>query len=106
MTVGVRYHCVALHLRGTELRTEPSPQVIDNEDRIPFSNPKVQALGIIADSNNFASDFFYTDNQGSSYHDDPQRIENWDSYGKPIYAPGAGRVIATEMVVHRGRRAL
>ena|SRR5579862_643649 len=63
--------------------------------RIPFSNPKVQALGIIADSNNFASDFIYTDDQGSSYHDDPQRIENWYSYGKPIYAPGAGRVIAT-----------
>jgi murein DD-endopeptidase MepM/ murein hydrolase activator NlpD len=25
----------------------------------------------------------------------PRRIENWYSYGKPVYAPGAGQVIAT-----------
>lgn len=63
--------------------------------RIPFSNPKVKALGIVADSNNFAADFIYTDDQGVRYHGDPRRIENWYSYGKPIYAPGAGTVIAT-----------
>ena len=63
--------------------------------RIPFSNPRVRALGIVADSNNFAADFIYTDDQGHEYHGSPRRIENWYSYGKPVYAPGAGQVIAT-----------
>lgn len=60
--------------------------------RIPFSNP---ALGIVADSNNFAVDFVYTDEQGRQHRGDPRRLENWYSYGKPIYAPGAGTVLAT-----------
>lgn len=63
--------------------------------RVPFSNPRVQALGIVADSNNFAADFVYTDDQAHEYHGDPQRLENWYGYGKPVYAPGAGLVIAT-----------
>lgn len=62
--------------------------------RIPFSNPKVKALGILADSNNFAADFVYTDDEGRYYRGDPRRIDNWYGYGKPIYAPGAGTVIA------------
>ena len=43
---------------------------------------KVKALGIVADSNNFAMDFIYTDAQGGAYHDDPQRRENWYGYGR------------------------
>lgn len=62
--------------------------------RIPFSNPRVKALGIVADSNNFAADFIYTDDQGHEYRGNPGHVENWYSYGKPIYAPGAGTVIA------------
>ncbi len=61
--------------------------------RVPF-NPKVQAMGIMANSNEFANDFIYTDSRGRPYHDDPRRIENWYSYGKPIYAPGGGKVVA------------
>lgn len=63
--------------------------------RVPLGDPKVQALGIIANSNNFASDFIYLDAQGREYHDDPRKLENWYSYGRPIYAPGAGVVLAT-----------
>jgi peptidase M23-like protein len=62
--------------------------------RVPFSSAKVKALGIVADSNDFAMDFIYTDDQGRAYHDDPQKLENWYGYGKPIFAPGAGTVIA------------
>ena len=60
--------------------------------RVPFGNSKVQAMGIAANSNEFASDFIYTDEQGRTYHGDPRKLENWYGYGKPIYAPGAGIV--------------
>jgi Peptidase family M23 len=60
-----------------------------------FFDPKVKALGITANSNNFASDFIYLDAQGREYHDDPRKLDNWYGYGQPIYAPGAGVVLAT-----------
>jgi hypothetical protein len=62
--------------------------------RVPISDPKVQARGITANSNDFASDFIYLDAQGREYHDDPRRLDNWYGYGQPIYAPGAGVVLA------------
>ena len=62
--------------------------------RVPLGDPKVQALGITANSNDFASDFIYLDAQGREYHDDPRKLDNWYSYGQPIYAPGAGVVLA------------
>ena len=63
--------------------------------RVPFGNAKVRALGITGNSNEFASDFIYTDDEGEALRGDPRRVENWYSYGKPIYAPGAGTVLAT-----------
>ncbi|HEY2835393.1 MAG TPA: M23 family metallopeptidase [Rhizomicrobium sp.] len=60
--------------------------------RVPMSNPKVAAMGITANSNEFAMDFIYTDEAGREYKGDPQKKENWPSYGKPIFAPGAGVV--------------
>ena len=66
-----------------------------HHQRVPLSNSKVQSLGITANSNNFASDFIYVDEQGREYHDDPRILENWYGYGRPIYAPGAGVVLAT-----------
>jgi hypothetical protein len=62
--------------------------------RVPLSNSRVQALGITANSNDFASDLIYLDAQGREYHDDPRELEHWYGYGKPIYAPGAGVVLA------------
>ena len=62
--------------------------------RVPLGNPNVQALGIRANSNDFASDFIYVDAHGLEYHDDPRRLDNWYGYDKPIYAPGAGVVLA------------
>jgi hypothetical protein len=66
-----------------------------HHQRVPLGNSRVQMLGITANSNNFASDFIYLGEQGREYHDDPRILENWYSYGKPIYAPGAGVVLAT-----------
>jgi hypothetical protein len=66
-----------------------------HHQRVPLSNSQVKSLGITANSNNFASDFIYVDGQGRAYHDDPRILENWYGYGKPIYAPGAGIVLAT-----------
>ncbi|HUO03043.1 MAG TPA: M23 family metallopeptidase [Rhizomicrobium sp.] len=63
--------------------------------RVPFSMARVKAMGITANSNEFASDFIYTDAQGNAYHGDPRVTENWYSYGKPIYAPGSGTVRET-----------
>ena len=63
--------------------------------RVPLGNPKVRALGIRGNSNDFASDFIYVDEQGKTFHDDPRKLENWYGYGKAIYAPGAGTVLAT-----------
>ena len=66
-----------------------------HHQRVPLGDPKVQALGITANSNDFASDFIYVDGQGREYHDDARNLENWYGYGKPVYAPGAGIVLAT-----------
>ena len=61
--------------------------------RVPMSNARVKAMGITANSNQFAMDFIYTDAQGNQFKGDPQRKENWFSYGKPVFAPGAGVVV-------------
>ena len=63
--------------------------------RVPLGNARVKAIGITANTNEFASDFIYTDAEGREYKGDPRKAENWFSYGKPIYAPGAGVVNET-----------
>lgn len=63
--------------------------------RVPLGSRKLKSRGIIANSNNFASDFIYVDQQGRAYHDDPRNLDNWYGYGKPVYAPGTGVVLAT-----------
>ena len=63
--------------------------------RVPLGDPNVQKRGITANSNDFASDFIYVDEAGRAYHDDPRKLENWYGYGKPVYVPGAGVVLAS-----------
>jgi hypothetical protein len=60
--------------------------------RVPLGNPKMASMGIAANSNQFANDFIYTDAEGNAYRGDPRTLANWHSYGKPLYAPGAGVV--------------
>jgi len=63
--------------------------------RVPLGDPNVQSRGITANSNDFASDFIYIDAEGRAYHDDPRKLENWYGYGKSVYAPAAGVVLAS-----------
>ena len=64
--------------------------------RVPLGSNKVKAMGITANSNQFASDFIYADAQGRAFHGDPRALSNWYGYGKPVYAPGAGVVKEAE----------
>jgi hypothetical protein len=59
-----------LPLRGKIFVWE-GPDLYAHHLRGPLGDPKVQALGITANSNDFASDFIYLDAQGREYHDDP-----------------------------------
>jgi hypothetical protein len=63
--------------------------------RVPLGDSNVQQKGITANSNDFATDFIYVDEAGRAYHDDPRKLDNWYGYGKPVYAPGAGVVLAS-----------
>jgi hypothetical protein len=63
--------------------------------RVPLGNSKVQQMGITTNSSNFGSDFIYVDESGRPYHGDARKLENWYGYGKPVYAPGAGVVVAS-----------
>ena len=63
--------------------------------RVPLGDPDIQRRGITANSNSFASDFIYVDEAGRAYHDDPRKLENWYGYGKSVYAPAAGVVLAS-----------
>jgi hypothetical protein len=62
--------------------------------RVPLSNPKASSLAVTANSNDFASDFFYADERGPAYQDDPRKLVNWYGYGKPVYASCAGVILA------------
>jgi hypothetical protein len=63
--------------------------------RVPLGDRNVQNRGITANSNDFASDFIYVDGAGRAYQGDPRKLENWYGYGKSVYAPGEGVVLAS-----------
>jgi len=83
-----------LPLRG-KIFTWEGHDFFSHHLRVPLGDPDVQRRGITANSNDFASDFIYVDDAGRAYHDDPRKLENWYGYGKPVYAPGAGVVLAS-----------
>ena len=64
--------------------------------RFPVGLPKQQARGIIANSNRYAYDFISIDQQGRMYKNSPFQKTNWFVFGKPVYAPGSGRVIESQ----------
>jgi hypothetical protein len=91
-----------LPLQGTIFVWE-GHDLYSHHQRVPLSDSAVKAIGITANSNNFAGDFIYLDEQGHPYHDDPRVLENWYSYAKSIYAPGAGVVLAAMNSVPENR---
>lgn len=74
--------------------------VVDGHDfyshhrRQDLSNPAVIAAGVTANPVRYALDIVYVDSTGALYHGDPRDKRNWIGYGKPVYAPGTGRVVA------------
>lgn len=84
---------LTLPLRGTFFVWE-GHDFLAHHFRVPLGQPRVQALGITANSNEFASDFIYVDGQGRPFHDDARNLENWYGYGKAIFAPGCGVIVA------------
>jgi Peptidase family M23 len=64
--------------------------------RFPTGTPLLTAEGIVANSNRYAYDFNPVDSAGRMYCGDPYRKESWYAYNRPIYAPGAGVVLASE----------
>jgi murein DD-endopeptidase MepM/ murein hydrolase activator NlpD len=62
--------------------------------RIPLHAANVEKLGIHANANRYGSDLVIVDEQGRMYHDDPYDKKHYYSYGVPIYAPGAGKVVS------------
>ncbi len=61
--------------------------------RYPLGLPKQIAKGITANSNRYAYDFITIADDGSVFKDTPFKKENWYSFGKPVYAPGTGRIV-------------
>jgi murein DD-endopeptidase MepM/ murein hydrolase activator NlpD len=62
--------------------------------RVPLHAANVQKFGIHANANRYGSDLVIVDEQGRMYHDDPYDKKHYYSYGAPIYAPGAGKIVA------------
>jgi murein DD-endopeptidase MepM/ murein hydrolase activator NlpD len=62
--------------------------------RVPLHAANVQKLGIHANANRYGSDLVIVDGQGRMYHDDPYDKRHYYSYGAPIYAPGAGKIVS------------
>ena len=61
--------------------------------RYPLGLPKQIAKGVTANSNRYAYDFITIADDGSVFKNTPFKKENWYSFGKPVYAPGTGRIV-------------
>jgi hypothetical protein len=63
--------------------------------RVPLHDRRVVQAGIGANPSRYALDLIAVDSQGHAYRGSPYDKEHWFTYGMPIFAPGAGRVIAS-----------
>jgi Peptidase family M23 len=73
--------------------------------RVPLDDPRVVREGLVANSNQFAEDFIYTDDSGAQYTGDPRQLSNWFSYGKPVFAPADGIVAGAANNIPESRYA-
>jgi hypothetical protein len=63
--------------------------------RVPLHDPRVVQFGTRANYNRFAIDLIAVDAEGNTHKGTAYNKENWFTYGMPVYAPGAGRVVAS-----------
>ncbi|OIQ74567.1 putative peptidase [mine drainage metagenome] len=59
-----------------------------------IADPKVKE--ITSNSSRYAYDLMNVDGNGSMYGGSPYKKENWYSYGKPVYVPLDGKIIAIQ----------
>lgn len=64
--------------------------------RFPVGLPQQQEKGIIANSNRYAYDFINIDAEGKMFRNSPFKKTNWFVFGKPVFAPGSGRIIEVQ----------
>jgi hypothetical protein len=62
--------------------------------RIPLLNEYVEKTGIKANSARFAYDFMVADSAGKVYKGDGSRLEDFYGWGKPVLAPGDGKIVS------------
>jgi len=61
--------------------------------RLDIAHPMAQALKWTRNFMRYSYDFVVTDEQGRMYRNDGTKNEDWYGWGKPVLAPGGGRVV-------------
>jgi hypothetical protein len=64
--------------------------------RIDYEHPILKKAGVRGNSGRYAHDLSLVDDDDKMYRTDGKRNEDWYSWGAPVRAPGAGRVVAAE----------
>jgi hypothetical protein len=64
--------------------------------RVDYQNPILQKAGLRGNSERYAHDLSLVDSAGKMFRTDGKRNDDWYSWGAPVRAPGAGRVVAVE----------
>lgn len=62
--------------------------------RISLLNPYVEKTGMTANSGRSAYDFMVADSGGRVYKGDGSRLEDFFGWGKPVLAPGDGKIVS------------
>lgn len=82
-----------LPFRATCLVTD-GHDFLAHHRRISLLNQYVERTGLTANSGRFAYDFMMADPRGEIYKGDGSRLEDFFSWGKPVLAPGDGKVVS------------
>lgn len=83
------YH---LPLKG-RLIVEDGHDFYSRHRRLIMGVPDKQVKGVTANSNRYAYDLVNVDGSGNMYQNSPFKKQNWYVFGKPVYAPSAGKII-------------
>ncbi len=62
--------------------------------RWDYLREPIRELGFDSNAARYSYDLIPTDDHGAMAHGDPKRNESWIGYGRPIFAPAAGAVVA------------
>ena len=82
-----------LPFRGTCLVTD-GHDFLAHHRRISLLNRYVEKTDLTANSGRFAYDFMMADSGGRVYKGDGSRLEDFYGWGKPVLAPGDGKIVS------------